>query len=169
VLWVGVHPKVIADRLGHTTTNITLNVYSHVVEGMQTEAAENVAAADLRDLKNQRHPRDEMVRSIASPSIPQVPSHRLASSSPIAPSRRHFLTESGVCDNTPLWTIGSLGSMHGTTSRYPAHHRRWRSRQKNGRKTVRCPAQICTFTRNFFRVGGGTPTREPPICVVAIG
>jgi len=40
-----VHPKVVADRLGHTTTNITLNIYSHVVEGMQTTAAENVAAA----------------------------------------------------------------------------------------------------------------------------
>lgn len=44
-LRAGVHPKVVADRLGHTTTNITLNIYSHVVEGMQTTAAENVAAA----------------------------------------------------------------------------------------------------------------------------
>ena len=44
-LRAGVHPKVVADRLGHTTTNITLNIYSHVVEGMQTKAAENVAAA----------------------------------------------------------------------------------------------------------------------------
>ena len=41
----GIHPKVAADRLGHTTTNITLNIYSHVVEGMQTQAAENVSAA----------------------------------------------------------------------------------------------------------------------------
>ncbi len=44
-LRAGVHPKVVADRLGHTTTNITLNIYSHVVEGMQTAAAENVSAA----------------------------------------------------------------------------------------------------------------------------
>jgi integrase len=41
----GIHPKVVSDRLGHTTTNITLNIYSHVVEGMQTQAAENVSAA----------------------------------------------------------------------------------------------------------------------------
>jgi integrase len=44
-LRAGVHPKVLADRLGHTTTNITLNISSPVVEGMQTQAAENVAAA----------------------------------------------------------------------------------------------------------------------------
>jgi len=43
-LQAGVHPKVVADRLGHTTTNITLNIYSHVVEGMQSQAAENVSA-----------------------------------------------------------------------------------------------------------------------------
>ena len=35
---------MVADRLGHTTTNVTLNIYSHVVEGMQSAAAENVAA-----------------------------------------------------------------------------------------------------------------------------
>lgn len=43
-LRAGEHPKVVAERLGHTTTNVTLNIYSHVVEGMQTQAAENVAA-----------------------------------------------------------------------------------------------------------------------------
>jgi integrase len=43
-LMAGEHPKVVADRLGHTTTNVTLNIYSHVVEGMQSQAAENVAA-----------------------------------------------------------------------------------------------------------------------------
>jgi len=43
-LGAGEHPKVVADRLGHTTTNVTLNIYSHVVEGMQSAAAENVAA-----------------------------------------------------------------------------------------------------------------------------
>jgi hypothetical protein len=40
-LRAGVHPKAVVDRLCHTTTNI----YSHVVEGMQTAAAENVSAA----------------------------------------------------------------------------------------------------------------------------
>jgi len=43
-LRAGEHPKVVAERLGHANTNVTLNVYSHVVEGMQAKAAENVAA-----------------------------------------------------------------------------------------------------------------------------
>jgi integrase len=43
-LKAGVHPKIVSERLGHTNTNITLNVYSHVVEGMQAESAESVAS-----------------------------------------------------------------------------------------------------------------------------
>lgn len=43
-LRAGVHPKVVAERLGHANTTVTLNVYSHVVEGMQADAAETVAA-----------------------------------------------------------------------------------------------------------------------------
>jgi hypothetical protein len=35
----GLHPKVVADRLGHSTTRLTLDVYSHVLPAMETEAA----------------------------------------------------------------------------------------------------------------------------------
>jgi integrase len=35
----GTHPKVVAERLGHATVNVTLNVYSHVTATMQREAA----------------------------------------------------------------------------------------------------------------------------------
>ena len=38
------HPKVVQERLGHSTIGITLNTYSHVSVGMQREAAETVAA-----------------------------------------------------------------------------------------------------------------------------
>lgn len=41
----GIHPKVVAERLGHANVNITLNVYSHVTAGMQSDAAERVAAS----------------------------------------------------------------------------------------------------------------------------
>ena len=34
----GVHPKVVAERLGHASTRMTLDVYSHVLPGMQEEA-----------------------------------------------------------------------------------------------------------------------------------
>jgi integrase len=42
-LAAGVHPKVVQERLGHANINITLDTYSHVVEGMQDEAAAKVA------------------------------------------------------------------------------------------------------------------------------
>jgi integrase len=41
----GVHPKVVSERLGHSTVGITLDVYSHVLPGMQEEAARKVDSA----------------------------------------------------------------------------------------------------------------------------
>jgi integrase len=38
-LLAGVHPKVVSERHGHASTQITLDRYSHVVESMQVEAA----------------------------------------------------------------------------------------------------------------------------------
>jgi integrase len=35
----GVHPKVVSERLGHSTVAITLDVYSHVTPGLQEAAA----------------------------------------------------------------------------------------------------------------------------------
>ena len=39
----GVHPKIVQERLGHANISTTLNTYSHVTEGMQTQAAEEIA------------------------------------------------------------------------------------------------------------------------------
>ena len=33
------HPKVVQERLGHSVISVTLDVYSHVLPGMQKEAA----------------------------------------------------------------------------------------------------------------------------------
>ncbi len=41
----GVHPKVASERLGHSKIGITLDLYSHVMPGMQEDAAERVDAA----------------------------------------------------------------------------------------------------------------------------
>src|SRR5207245_43179 len=41
----GVHPKVASERLGHSTIGITLDLYSHVMPGMQEDAAAKVDAA----------------------------------------------------------------------------------------------------------------------------
>lgn len=43
MLAAGVSPKVASERLGHHSTAFTLDVYSHVVPGMQAEAAERVS------------------------------------------------------------------------------------------------------------------------------
>ncbi len=40
-----VHPKVVSERLGHSTVNLTLDTYSHILPGMQEEAAEGVDKA----------------------------------------------------------------------------------------------------------------------------
>ena len=43
-LRAGVHPKVVQERLGHSTVAITLEIYSHVTEGLGREAADRVAS-----------------------------------------------------------------------------------------------------------------------------
>ena len=40
MLKAGVHPKVVSERLGHANIGITLDIYSHVLPGIQEEAAE---------------------------------------------------------------------------------------------------------------------------------
>jgi integrase len=39
MLLQGVHPKVVSERLGHSSIGITLDIYSHVLPEMQAEAA----------------------------------------------------------------------------------------------------------------------------------
>lgn len=43
MLTQGVHPKVVSERLGHSTVTITLDTYSHVLPGLQEAAAEAFA------------------------------------------------------------------------------------------------------------------------------
>lgn len=40
MLMAGVHPKVVSERLGHASIGITLDIYSHVLPGLQEAAAE---------------------------------------------------------------------------------------------------------------------------------
>lgn len=41
----GVHPKIAQERLGHANIGTTLDLYSHVMPGMQTDAASRVDVA----------------------------------------------------------------------------------------------------------------------------
>lgn len=38
----GVHPKIVSERLGHSTIHLTLDTYSHVLPNMQKEAAQKL-------------------------------------------------------------------------------------------------------------------------------
>jgi len=38
----GVNPKIVSERLGHSTVSITLDIYSHVLPNIQKEAVEKL-------------------------------------------------------------------------------------------------------------------------------
>ena len=40
----GIHPKVVSERLGHSSISMTMDVYSHAIPALQKEAADQVAA-----------------------------------------------------------------------------------------------------------------------------
>ena len=42
MLHCGVHPKIVQERLGHSSIAITLDIYSHVLPVMQSKAAEKI-------------------------------------------------------------------------------------------------------------------------------
>lgn len=41
-LEAGIHPKVVSERLGHSTVGFTLGVYTHALPTLQLEAAERL-------------------------------------------------------------------------------------------------------------------------------
>ena len=45
LLMAGVHPKVAQERLGHSSITTTLDLYSHVSETMQKDAAAKLDTA----------------------------------------------------------------------------------------------------------------------------
>jgi integrase len=50
----GVHPKIAQERLGHATVAITLDLYSHVLPGMQADAASRVDEALRQELEKRQ-------------------------------------------------------------------------------------------------------------------
>jgi integrase len=54
MLGAGVHPKIASERLGHSKVGITLDLYSHVLPGMQDEAASQVNALISGEIERHR-------------------------------------------------------------------------------------------------------------------
>jgi integrase len=44
-LSAGIHPKVVQERLGHSSIKVTMDLYSHVIPALDEDAASRVAAA----------------------------------------------------------------------------------------------------------------------------
>jgi integrase len=41
-LEAGIHPKIVSERLGHSTVSLTLDIYSHAIPHLQEEAADQL-------------------------------------------------------------------------------------------------------------------------------
>ena len=65
LLAIGTHPKVASERLGHSKVGITLDLYSHVIPGMQKEAAATVDAP----WKSDQEPEDKLVAKRLQPHL----------------------------------------------------------------------------------------------------
>jgi integrase len=42
MLTQGIHPKIVSERLGHSTVSLTLDTYSHAIPDLQQDAAEAI-------------------------------------------------------------------------------------------------------------------------------
>jgi len=56
LLGQGVNPKVVSERLGHSSVQITLDRYSHVMPNIQEEAAQKTDTALRQAIEKQRRP-----------------------------------------------------------------------------------------------------------------
>ena len=59
LLAAGVHPKIAQERLGHSSVGITLDMYSHVLPGMQEDAVAKVDAASQAALNERETKRQQ--------------------------------------------------------------------------------------------------------------
>ncbi len=77
-LTAGIHPKIVQERLGHTTVAMTLDTYSHVTDTIQSAAAE-----ELHRIMNpsERGP-------VIGESLEETPEALRAAAKPFAPRKR---------------------------------------------------------------------------------
>lgn len=62
MLAAGIHPKIASERLGHSKVGITLDLYSHVLPGMQDEAASQVNALISGEIERHRAAAPKKIR-----------------------------------------------------------------------------------------------------------
>lgn len=77
----GIHPKIVSERLGHATVAITLDTYSHVLDGMDREAADSVdraLSAARKPLETPILPAQVGKMSARTLSLPAVVAYEIA-------------------------------------------------------------------------------------------
>ena len=79
-LTAGIHPKIVQERLGHTTVAMTLDTYSHVTDTIQSAAAE-----ELHRIMNpsERGP-------VIGESLEETPEALRAAAKPFSRRKRNF-------------------------------------------------------------------------------
>jgi len=71
LLKIGVNPKIVAERLGHSSIRLTLDTYSHVVPGMQREAAQELEKKLFGHLCDQNVIKKPCAKKLTSSSMPE--------------------------------------------------------------------------------------------------
>jgi integrase len=56
MLGLGIHPKIVQQRVGHASISMTMDTYSHVVRGMDQEAALKLDGVMMRTLADKEVP-----------------------------------------------------------------------------------------------------------------
>ena len=82
-LSAGIHPKVVQERLGHTTVAMTLDTYSHVTDTIQSEGAERLHRAMNPKSNRRRNKPDPPIGE----SLEESPEAVIAAATPM-PERR---------------------------------------------------------------------------------
>jgi integrase len=52
LLALGIHPKIVQERLGHSAIGVTMNTYSHVIPFVDKEAAKSISEALRKPLQS---------------------------------------------------------------------------------------------------------------------
>ena len=73
----GVHPKVVSERLGHSSISITMDTYSHVIPSVDREAAEGLDA--LLESAREKLRATKRDKTAVAPSSEKEEAHRKTS------------------------------------------------------------------------------------------
>ena len=78
VLAAGIPAKIVSERLGHANVQITLDTYSHVIPGLDEQAAATVARLILEgsDTTSAGAPGSDAANSAAKRATPPTPERR---------------------------------------------------------------------------------------------